>query len=413
MHKQVEMAMAEDGRVIDRLREKCDQLDDYINRERDIAQQYASRHHIACEEETLVDRSVGAKQVRRTCVNAITTRLQYVLRLSPGINFVYNLILDDSDIAEEGVKKLLDVLGLLNGLLMGAVLTMQSSVTYDELIAADVRFTNSSSTAYDEYWAKRWVASSVYPSKALYEYSAISLVFIFLGVLIVVYVYADSLSKSGDDEEQLGDDEAEGAAAGSGNVIVVLAADIQDKEFFIESLTQKISGGNGGASTTQARERRVKLGRERNRAYFDAWWKFSKYAMLLVIFTTCGACIYGVLAVLMLYLIKYPDYYIAENGDVSYSFASNLSPTGRIVMIFFYFFLACAGWTALTCGCGTTAHYILRYRHKYEDKIKGIKQEKKKSLLATIYDLFISFFIIHVEVGALEKVENQVQAMKG
>jgi hypothetical protein len=112
-------------------------------------------------------------------------------------------------------------------------------------------------------------------------------------------------------------------------------------------------------------------------------------------------------------LIKYPDYYIAKNGDLSYSYSmNNQSPTGRIVIIFFDMFLACAGWTTLTCGVGTAAHYILRYRHKYEDRIKGIKDESKKSLLRTVYDLLISFFIIHVEVGPVQRVESQMQAMK-
>lgn len=63
-------------------------------------------------------------------------RLWYPLRIIPLLNFFYDLFFDNSAVSRESVKALLDILGLINALMLGAVLSVITSVSYSDMIGA-------------------------------------------------------------------------------------------------------------------------------------------------------------------------------------------------------------------------------------------------------------------------------------
>jgi len=80
-------------------------------------------------------------------------RWSYPLRILPFFNFIYDLFLDDSSPSPEGVKNLLDILGLLNALLLGAIVSVFTCVGFGDLTDADTRFTADPTKGYGKFWA--------------------------------------------------------------------------------------------------------------------------------------------------------------------------------------------------------------------------------------------------------------------
>jgi hypothetical protein len=80
-------------------------------------------------------------------------RWEYPMRIVPFINFIYDLFLDDSMPSAEGVKNLLDILGLLNALLFGAIVTVFTCVSFNDLTEADNRFMVDPTMGYGKYWS--------------------------------------------------------------------------------------------------------------------------------------------------------------------------------------------------------------------------------------------------------------------
>jgi len=108
------------------------------------------------------------------------------------------LFLDESIVDLDTVNNLLNILGLLNALILGASLSLSYSIGYDDLLAVDDRFWAMDSndegvSNYSEYW-RFWY--DLPPSTQLYVYQSNSLSLLFIGILIIVYVYADGLSKN-------------------------------------------------------------------------------------------------------------------------------------------------------------------------------------------------------------------------
>merc|ERR1719329_567300 len=97
----------------------------------------------------------------------------------------------------------MDVLGLINALLLGAVASLFGSVDYEEMIAADALYDESANTGYSNYWKKYY---SREPSQYAYMKISNTMIYLFIGIVVIIFVYADSISKTpgGEDEQDDG-----------------------------------------------------------------------------------------------------------------------------------------------------------------------------------------------------------------
>ncbi len=77
---------------------------------------------------------------------------------------------------------------------------------------------------------------------------------------------------------------------------------------------------------------------------FQYWWSWTKYALLVVFFTTVFGCLYAILGVEVLFTMNYPDYYIEEHGkSVDWLDPSGTCPTAHLVLFFKVAFAAFCG----------------------------------------------------------------------
>ena len=81
-----------------------------------------------------------------------TVRWRYPLRVIPMVNFFYDLFFDDSSINQDAARALLDVLGLLNALLLGGILTLMTAVDYETLKGVDDMWWFVGGTGSYTYW---------------------------------------------------------------------------------------------------------------------------------------------------------------------------------------------------------------------------------------------------------------------
>jgi len=133
--------------------------------------------------------------------STFTFRWRYLFKMIPFVNTMWDLFFDESKHSKEAVKSLLDVFALLNALLLGSGLSLASSVTYDDLIKADARFTKNivDGSAIDEYtglpyhykaYWDYWYGESP-PSTQFFYYCGNAITLLFVNILILVYVYGD------------------------------------------------------------------------------------------------------------------------------------------------------------------------------------------------------------------------------
>jgi len=85
------------------------------------------------------------------------------------------------------------------------------------------------------------------------------------------------------------------------------------------------------------------------------WWGFAKYSVLLLIVTTAFGCIYCVLAMRDLFIIKYPDAFVEKFGysDVAHGLTNWASPTSYGNAWFQLVFSGCAAFIVISTGLGT------------------------------------------------------------
>ena len=158
---------------------------------------------------------------------------------------------------------------------------------------------------------------------------------------MVVYVYADMAGKN----SNLSEDEVE-------EEILLGSCMSNDKKFYVfkqikENAEDKqqwlpcYSGDNTNKRLEKVEyndvqknfdEMKAKVNKLKDLQLFCAWWKYARFAILLILATTisgCSMCVYSVSIVL---LIKYPDHYVEKNG---YRISSSYDcPTGTIESYF-------------------------------------------------------------------------------
>ena len=122
-----------------------------------------------------------------------TFRYRLLLRHTPFFNFFWDIFFDGRPPGQNEVKDILNMLGLLNALLLTTAVSLMASVNTDELEKADARWTDTS-TGYGQYWTY-WYA--VPPSNQFYFDVCMVLCMFFIGVVGVVWVFADTIGKTG------------------------------------------------------------------------------------------------------------------------------------------------------------------------------------------------------------------------
>ena len=293
-------------------------------------------------------------------------RWSYPLRILPFFNFIYDLFLDDSSPSPEGVKNLLDILGLLNALLLGAVVSVFTCVGFADLSDADARFTADPTSGYGKFWATPGSLNTspydlkkvIPPSAALENFASKAVSLFFLDIFLIVYTYADGLSKLGakDDEKD--------------------------------------------TSTPQSDEDAMFDAANHKEMLFNAWWGYSKWAIMLCVFCTGAGCMYSVLSCGILFLIKYPDAYILARGTSDATAPD--CPTGQQNSFFATLFSIVAVVVIGACGMGTARRYSaeddLRERavfykiaKKQDEKIAVAEPEALPSLRLELVKILIQW----------------------
>ena len=277
------------------------------------------------------DKSRLSRWPRSPCASACKSSLQlrYTLRIIPFVNLMYDLFFDSSPIGCDSVRSLLDIVGLLNALLLGVALSVLASVNYDDAIKTDERYGFGQDGIYwpgdapasdtQPTLVRAWASWGWYlpPSCLFLEYITNSVSLFFIGVICVVYLYADMVSKMPDDEAEKSEPPGDMTAR-------------NDKADF-------------------------ELSPPTSSDMFQRWWIYSKFGVLAVMFTTMLGCIYSVFAILVLCFIKFPDYWILQTGK--FSGTDYLDPFGYMDS-FFKLAAAIAGFVVImSCGMGTSRRY--------------------------------------------------------
>ena len=258
--------------------------------------------------------------------NATSTRdrmnaiLRIISREVPLINLVYDLIFDE--MKSDGLKDMLNLIGLVDALMLGFSLSVLTSVGFDELIAQDNRYFDESTDPslngyYELYhngdrfsWAsdKHGSPSSIY---AFYTYTSIAL--LFASLMVTVLIYLDFSSK-------------------------------------------KFSG-----KTQQECDRLLAL-----------WWDYAKYCVLLCFISTVTGVWFAISTVESIMIIKFPDYYVERTGKLG-SMDQNNSSYGACygisVTIYIVFFVFCI----CGLGLGTRAKFIEEDQIELRERTRNIK----------------------------------------
>ena len=165
------------------------------------------------------------------------------------------------------------------------------------------------------------------PSTVFLGYISSSSSLFFIGVLCVVYMYADMVSKMPEQSE----DEKEGFSAALNDTTAVPHLHPEEEANF----------ENSKPPTHQD--------------LFQRWWIYAKYGILAIIGATMLGCIYSVLAVLVLCVIKYPDYWILHHG--TFALYEMLDPIGMLLTYFKVLAGLCGTIVIMSCGMGTSRRY--------------------------------------------------------
>ena len=297
-----------------------------------------------------------------------TFRYRYMLRNIPLVNFFYDLFFDGSVVSPDSVKSLMDVLGLINALLLGAVASLFGSVDFEEMQAADALYDKDADTGYSRYWNKYYTQE---PSQYAYLKISNTMIFLFIGIVVILFVYADSIRNTpgGEDEED------------DGPVKVVMLQEKTDGSYLFsknhwtddEVASTLHLGDNPEIVVENKSAARKMTASQKEMEAYQLWFGYAKFTLILTFGTTLTAIVNAILAVLVIFAIKYPDYYIAERGD--YDESDSDSMTGVCVNTFKTWFMGLLAITIIVCGLGTAAKYEreddYRERDEFLDKLEG------------------------------------------
>lgn len=296
-----------------------------------------------------------------------TFRYRYMLRNIPLINFFYDLFFDGSVVSPDSVKSLMDVLGLINALLLGAVASLFGSVDYEEMIAADALYDESANTGYSTYWNKYY---SQEPSQYAYMKISNTMIYLFIGIVVIIFVYADSISKTPGGEDEQDD----------GPVKVVMLQEKTDGSYLFsknhwtddEVASTLHLGDNPEIVVENKSAARKMTAAQKEMEAYQLWFGYAKFTLILTFGTTLAAIVNAILAVLVIFAIKYPDYYMLEHGDYDESHSESM--TGVCVNTFKVWFMGLLVVTMTLCGLGTAAKYEreddYRERDEFLDKLE-------------------------------------------
>jgi len=108
-------------------------------------------------------------------------RIFYPLRVFPFFNFFWDLFFDESPVSRDSVKSLMDILGLVNALMLGVVISILSANSYDDMVAADERYATDPQLA--KYW-NTWydLPPSVRFQRDIYN----SMIFLFVCLMVII-----------------------------------------------------------------------------------------------------------------------------------------------------------------------------------------------------------------------------------
>ena len=130
-----------------------------------------------------------------------------IIRLAeniPFVNLIYDTFIDEPP-SLDVVKEMLSMLALVDALMVGSIISVVSSVNYDEILASDIRWTtkptsNSTSSFYYNYWMSGNNPQFSYPiyspSVTFSKCVALSMFGFFVSLIGVFIIYLDTLGKN-------------------------------------------------------------------------------------------------------------------------------------------------------------------------------------------------------------------------
>jgi len=191
----------------------------------------------------------------------------------------------------------MDILGLVNALMLGVVISILTANSYEDMLAVDERY------ATDPQLAKYWNTWYDLPPSVMFQRDIYnSMIFLFVCLITIIFMYADSLAKIPAD----GTDETE-----------------EEKKVNMEK--------------------------------FSCWWEYAKWGIMVCIYLTGTGIIYAIFAGQDIQYIKYVDYYLLDYGKISYTDPHDT--VGYASSTFRVTFGVAACIVILACGFGTAAKY--------------------------------------------------------
>jgi hypothetical protein len=177
----------------------------------------------------------------------------------PGINLVFDMVFDE-DPKPDGLKDILNLIGLVDALILGFTLSLLTCIGYDEVVDADNRFLDPAAkntpTGYAEYYdSNEWGVDRSPPSSSYSFYCYTSILLLFASLISVLLIYLDYANKDFD-----------------------------------------------AKTKTHAKE------------LFGDWWKYGKLAVFLCFLECVFGIFYAAGSLIFLLVIKYPDYYVENHG---------------------------------------------------------------------------------------------------
>ncbi len=292
-----------------------------------------------------------------------------ILQDVPIINFVFDLIFDAIP-TEEGLKDVMNLIGLIDALVLGFVLGMFTSVDFGELTDADNRFMYGGDSGeykgYKELYKSNFPVSmeSGMPSAYIAAQLMQSIVPLFVSLVSILVIYMDFSNKN-----------------------------------FI------------GKSKFQSDK------------LFEAWWKYAKWAFILCLLTCLAGLFFASSCILGMIMIKFPDRWVDEHGESNGS--SSRYPYGWYISISVPIILIIAV-VAIVLGLGTRERYAvereltridklimedeeaLQNHKKWEDLLFLAKGHIEESEIKELLEEISSSRILFDQRGDLEKDDLQL-----
>ena len=265
--------------------------------------------------------------------------VRYYLESVPGINFCYDIYFDDIPPTWEQTKDLLSMISVVDTLLLGFSFSIVGSVSFDELVAADTRwsttvaagtnatFYNNFENSFVQNGLNSWKGLIVYqvPSVAFNGTCTAATCFLFTSLMAVVLMIMDGLGK----ELQPYEDE------------------------------------------------------EGNKQILHSWWRYAKYVVMIAHAFMVLGILYSLFAYTALLQIKIPNYANACNtySDFTSAFACTKAYSDTFMRIIFFLVISLI---VGILGLGTADRYrtarlindhryMIKNRNKVDDFVVPVR----------------------------------------